>query len=161
MVLVDALLDEHEVAVRARVEELREEAARVAAALAAAEQALERVSITRATLAIVLSGRGQRADRAQKTDLPGAQGPVGGVGGSGAVPAYRSDLVEDRLPGEYRRVFLAVRGAAGGVRVKELASALGLEPIPAKVEGLRYKLKRLASRGWVLESAPGVFAAVG
>ena len=77
------------------------------------------------------------------------------------MPAYRPDLAEDRLPGEYRRVFLAVLGAAGGARARELAGALGLEPVPAKVEGLRYKLERLASLGWICESAPGVFAAVG
>jgi hypothetical protein len=153
MVSVDALLDEHEAAVRAQVEDLREEAARVAAALAAAEQNLEHALITRATLAAVLSGRGPRDERA-------AQGPVSG-GGPAVVPVYRPDLAEDHLPGEYRGVYLAVRGAAGGARAKELAGALGLEPVPAKVEGLRYKLKRLASRGWILESAPGVFAAAG
>jgi hypothetical protein len=77
------------------------------------------------------------------------------------VPAYRPDLAEGHLAGEYRRVYLAVRGVAGGARAKELARALGLEPVPAKIEGLRYKLKRLASRGWILERTPGVFAAVG
>lgn len=158
MVSVDALLDEHEVAVRAQVEELREEAARVASALAAAEQALENVSITRATLAAVLSGRGRGAGRGQQADEPGTQGPVSGVGGPATVPEYRPDLAEVHLPDEYRRVYLAVRGAAGGARAKGLAGALGLEPVPAKVEGLRYKLKRLASRGWILESTPGVFA---
>jgi hypothetical protein len=62
MVPVDALLDEQEVALLAQVEELREEAARVAVAPAAAEQSLEHVSITRATLAAVLFGRGQGPD---------------------------------------------------------------------------------------------------
>ena len=158
MVSVDALLDDHEVAVRARVEGLREEAARVAAALAAAEQALEHVSITRATLAAVILGCGQPIELAQDTDEPGREA----VGVAAAtVPAYRPDLSEVQLPGEYRRVYLAVRGAAGGARARELAHALGLEPVPAKVEGLRYKLKRLASRGWIIEPAPGLFAAVG
>ena len=161
MVSVDALLDEHEVAVCARVEELREESARVAVALAEAEQALEHVSITRATLAAVLSGSGQGIERAAKADESGAKVSAGGVSGAATVPAYRPDLAEVHLPGEYRRVYLAVRGVAGGARAKELARALGLEPVPAKIEGLRYKLKRLASRGWILERTPGVFAAVG
>jgi hypothetical protein len=158
MVSVDALLDDHEVAVRARVEELREEAARVAVALAAAEQALEHVSITRATLAVVVAGRGQAVERAQDTDEPGRE-VVGAV--AATVPTYRPDLAEAHLPGEYHGVYLAVRGAAGGVRAKELARALGLDPVPAKVEGLRYKLKRLASRGWITEPTPGLFATAG
>jgi hypothetical protein len=161
MVSVDALLDEHEVAIRAQVEELREEAARVAVALALAEQELKHVSITRATLAAVLSGRGQWVEWGQQAGDPGTQGPAGSVGGSAMVPAYGPDLAEAHLPDEYRRVYLAVRGAAGGARAKELAGALGLEPVPAKVEGLRHKVKRLASCGWICESAPGVFAAVG
>ena len=153
MVSVDGLVDEYEVAVRARVEELREQAALVAVELAAAEQALEHVSITRATLAFVLRERGPEADVSGAR----AQGP-GGIGRPATVPVYRPDLAEADLPGEYRRVYLAVRDAARGLRAGELARTLGLEPVPAKVESLRYRLKRLASHGWILERAPGVFA---
>jgi hypothetical protein len=160
LVSVDALVDQYEVAVRARVEELREQAARVAVELAAAERALEHVSITRATLAVVLGERGREAGSAAKADVSGAQarGPARGIGRPATVPVHRPDLAEADLPGEYRRVYLAVRDAARGVRAGELARTLGLEPVPAKVEGLRYKLKRLASHGWILERAPGVFA---
>jgi hypothetical protein len=51
VVSVDGLLDAHEVSVRARLEALREQAARVAVELGEAELALEHVAITRATLA--------------------------------------------------------------------------------------------------------------
>jgi hypothetical protein len=74
------------------------------------------------------------------------------------VPVYRPDLADVYLLGEYRRVYPAVRAAAEGARAKELARALGLEPVPAEVEELRYRLN-LASRGWILESTPGVFVA--
>jgi len=51
-----------------------------------------------------------------------------------------------------------VRGEA--VDCRQLASALGLEPVPAKVEGVRSKTKRLAARGWLTEESPGMFSSV-
>jgi hypothetical protein len=158
VVSVDSLLDNHEVAVRATVDGLRQEAARVAVALGEAERALEHVSITRATLAAVLSGHGVVAGPAQGVDVPECEGAVGGVGEPARVPAWRADLTEAHLPAGYRRLWLAVLGAAGPVRAQELARGLGLEPTSAKVEGLRSKLKRLVARGWIAEPRPGVFA---
>ena len=60
----------------------------MAVALAAAEQALEHVSITGATLVAVLSGRGQGAEQAVKADEPGARGCAGGFSGPVTVPTY-------------------------------------------------------------------------
>ncbi|KIX79628.1 hypothetical protein SF12_03680 [Streptomyces sp. MBRL 601] len=49
---------------------------------------------------------------------------------------------------------------AGGnaMDCRQLADALGLERVPAKVEGVRSKAKRLASRGWLAEDRPGLFS---
>jgi hypothetical protein len=152
------LLDNHEVAVRDTVDELRQEAARVAVALGEAERALEHVSITRATLAAVLAGRGAVAGPAQGMNVPECESAVGGVGEPAQVPGWRADLTEAHLPAGYRMLWLAVLGAARPVRAQELARALGLEPTPARVEGLRSKLKRLVARGWITEPQPGVFA---
>ncbi|GAO13011.1 hypothetical protein TPA0598_16_00150 [Streptomyces lydicamycinicus] len=44
---------------------------------------------------------------------------------------------------------------------RQLAVALGLEPVPAKVEGVRSKAKRLAARRWLAEESPGMFSVVG
>ena len=159
MVSVDALLDGHEVAVRARVGELREEAARVAAELGEAELALEHVAITRATLAAVVAGRGG-AGVEQGADTPDrASCGVDGSGGARLVPQRRVDLTGAALPMEYRRLWLAVC-EDGPARAGALAGALGLEVVPAKVEGVRCKLKRLVARGWLAEREPGVFAPV-
>jgi len=158
VVSVDSLLDDHEVAVRATVDELRQQAARVAVALGEAERALEHVSITRATLAAVLAGHGAVAGPARGTNALECDSAVGGTGEPAQVPAWRVDLTEAHLPAGYRMLWLAVRGAAGPVRAQELARALSLQPVPAKVEGLRSKLKRLAARGWITEPAPGLFA---
>jgi hypothetical protein len=159
VVSVDSLLDGHEVAVRAAVDGLRQEAARVAVALGEAEQALEHVSITRATLAAVLAGRGAVADPAPGMDTPERESAVGVVVEPAQVPGWRADLTEAHLPSGYRRLWQAVRAAAGPLRAQELARGLGLDPTPAKVEALRSKLKRLVARGWIAEPAPGLFAA--
>ncbi|WP_406404825.1 hypothetical protein [Streptomyces sp. NBC_00879] len=47
-----------------------------------------------------------------------------------------------------------------GMRCQQLAAALGLEAVPAKVEGVRSKAKRLVERGWALQVRPGVFTAL-
>ncbi|MFD2683790.1 hypothetical protein ACFS5L_02735 [Streptomyces phyllanthi] len=41
---------------------------------------------------------------------------------------------------------------------RQLAATLGLELVPAKVEGVRSKAKRLAARGWLAEERPGLFS---
>lgn len=158
MVSVDALLDEHEVAVRARVEELREVAARVAAQLGEAELALEHVAIARATLAAVVAGGAGRVEQGSDSPDPVVR-EAGADGGAPLVPRWRVDLTEAALPAEYRRLWLAVC-EGGPVRAGALAAAVGSERVPAKVEGVRYKLKRLVGRGWLAEREPGVFAAV-
>lgn len=130
MVSVDGLLDCHEVAVRATVDQLRQEAARVAVALGEAEQALEHVSITRARLAAMLTGHGAAAEPAQGIDASERKSAVRDMGEPAQVPVWRADLTEAHLPADYRRLWLAVRGAVGPVRAQELARGLGLEPTP-------------------------------
>lgn len=148
----DSLLDAHEVAVRARVEELRERAARVAAELGEAELALEHVAITKATLAVVLAGGGQAAD-----------GPDGDAAGQqaaserAAVPSWSVVLDERALPTGYRELWAVLVKAPDGVRCKAATVSLGLEPVPRKVEGVRSKMRLLVRRGWAVEATPGVF----
>ncbi|WP_457034396.1 hypothetical protein [Kitasatospora sp. P5_F3] len=49
---------------------------------------------------------------------------------------------------------------SGAMDCRQLAAALDLEAVPAKVEGVRSKAKRLAGRGWLIEDRPGMFSAV-
>ena len=153
MVSMDGLLDAHEVAVRSRVEALRQQAARVADELAEAERALEHVAITRATLAAVLADHDGAGPVEQNTDIPqrSAAEPA-------RVPTWRGNLTQAHLPAGYRELWRAVAGASEPVRAQQLAVTLGLEATAAKVEALRSKLKRLAARGWIAEPVPGAFA---
>ncbi|MFF4748000.1 hypothetical protein [Streptomyces sp. NPDC001268] len=67
------------------------------------------------------------------------------------------------LPADYQRIMSVLESAAGqeGMRCQQLAAALGLPVVPAKVEGLRSKAKRLVERGWALQPRPGVFTPLG
>lgn len=155
MVSVDGLLDAHEVAVRARVDELRER-------LAEAERDLEHAVITRQTLQFVLAGQGDVAagpvvgTAADQAARPVKSSPVE----AGPVAVRGVGMTETALAESYRAVWLAVGASEGGMRAGELCRALGLGSTPAKVEGMRSKLKRLAGRGWLVEPAPGLFRVV-
>jgi hypothetical protein len=156
VVSVDGLLDAHEVAVRARVEELRER-------LAKAERDLEHAVITRQTLQLVLAGQGDVAvERVVDTAADQAAGPtrVAKPVEAGPVAVRSAGMTEAALAESYRGVWLAVRASDGGMRAGQLCRALGLGSTPAKVEGMRSKLKRLAGRGWLVEPAPGLFRVV-
>ncbi len=155
MVSTDSLLDAHEVAVRARVEELRLEAARVAATLGEAELALEHVVITRATLALVLTGPAALPEAGQDPAADASPAAVKRV----PVPEWTGGLDERVLPDGYRALWAVVAQAPHGVRCKAAAVALGLEPVPKKVEGVRSKLRRLVRRGWAVETEPELFQA--
>ncbi|MFF7987189.1 hypothetical protein ACFZDK_50345 [Streptomyces sp. NPDC007901] len=55
---------------------------------------------------------------------------------------------------------LAVGSGSGGepMDCRQLAVAVGLDSVPAKVEGVRSKAKRLVARGWLAEERPGMFS---
>lgn len=152
MASMDSLLDAHEVAVRARVEELREQAARVAAELDEAELALEHVAITKVTLAVVLAG-GAQAVGGRNLDAGGLPSRAERE----TVPPWSVGLDERALPIGYRQLWAVLVKEPEGVRCKAAATALGLEPVPKKVEGVRSKLRRMVRRGWAVETMPGVF----
>lgn len=153
---MDGLLDAYEVAVRARVEELRER-------LAEAERDLEHAVITRQTLQFVLAGQGDvAAERVVGTVADRAAGParVAKPVEAGPVAVRSAGMTEAALAESYRAVWLAVSASDGGMRAGQLCRALGLGSTPAKVEGMRSKLKRLAGHGWLVEPVPGLFRAV-
>ncbi len=157
MASVMGLLEAREAAARVRVDELRAEAERVLAELADAEGLLERRAIAIAELAEALAA-----------PEPGPEEPVRPapvpvvvkvpVAGS-VVPVWREGLTAAALAPDYQRLVSVLEAKVGGagLRAGELASRLGLERVPAKVEGVRSKAKRLVERGWLVEERAGVF----
>jgi hypothetical protein len=60
----------------------------------------------------------------------------------------------------YRRIVELVESdavAAEGISAGEIADRLGLEMVPAKIEGVRSKASRLAERDWLGKAATGRF----
>lgn len=145
------LLEERERAARQRVEVLQAE-------LREAEAAWERFVIARETVGQVLTeprdGEHGPVAVPEERPRPGA----GAVTGS-MVPEWQEGLDAAVLAPDYRRI-VAILAKEGGEAMdcRKLAAALGLAVVPAKVEGVRSKAKRLARRGWLTEAVPGMFS---
>ncbi|MET8748430.1 hypothetical protein [Streptomyces sp. NPDC004728] len=154
------MLEEREAAARVRVEGLREEAARLAEVLEAAEIELDRRVIAREELVEALAVSAAETTAVTEPEREAVPSPVPGS----VVPPWRDGLSVTVLAPDYQRIVgvLEERRSAGEgpVKAKEIAAELGLGTTPAKVEGVRSKARRLAERGWLLLEASGAFSAV-
>lgn len=148
---VMGLLEERERAARQRVEVLQAE-------LREAEAVWERFVIARQTVAEVLAGT-PASKEAPSAGVPGerparvASAVLGSV-----VPAWREGLDPGALAPDYQRLVEVLAGSGEEMDCRQLAAAVGLEVIAAKVEGVRSKVKCLAVRGWLAEERPGMFS---
>jgi hypothetical protein len=137
----------------------------------AGEQALSRLVVTREAVQEIL---GQAASERPPGDVDG--GGAGGLGGAGAaeavtsggspvggvtVPGWRPGVDALVLPRAYRGVLEVLVDAGRPLRAEQLVVLLGLPAQAAKVEGLRSKLKRLVTRGWLTGDSAGMFAVTG
>ncbi|UQA92321.1 hypothetical protein [Streptomyces halobius] len=161
------MLEEREAAARVRVEGLREEAARLAAVLEAAEIELDRRVIAREELveALAASAAESTAVTEAEAEAEAEKGtvPVSVPMPGSTVPSWREGLPVTVLAPDYQRIVGVLdeqRSAGKGpVKAKEVAVELGLQATPAKVEGVRSKARRLAERGWLLQETSGMFSA--
>jgi hypothetical protein len=144
---------------RERIEDLGRQIAELTGLLAAEQERLSRLEITRETMAEIVAGTGGVA--APRAGV-GPEGGTGLVGGSPVgvvtVPVWRPGMDAGVLPVAYRDILEVLTDAGQPLRAKEIAAGLGLPLEAAKVEGLRSKLKRLVERGWLSEPESGVFA---
>ncbi|MFD7137924.1 hypothetical protein [Streptomyces sp. NPDC059894] len=166
---VVGLLEQHELAARRRVDGLREEADRIQAELAAAEQEWLEWTIARERVGAVLSAPGGDSAGAVAAERPGgaetkaeAQAPpLAAARVRSQVPVWHAGLPSTALSADYQRVLAAladrVRLGQGPLTCQEMTAAFGMDVVPAKVEALRSKAKRLVARGWLAEPAPGRF----
>ncbi|MFJ3840622.1 hypothetical protein ACIPY6_34650 [Streptomyces sp. NPDC090054] len=149
---VVGLLEQRELGARRRVDELREEADRVQAELAVAEREWEEWVIARSRVGEVLGPVEETADHARTGPARPTQGQV---------PVWREGLDASVLSADYQRILQALtdrhRLHQGPLTCQEMAVVFGLDAVPAKVEALRSKAKRLVARGWLAERQPGRF----
>jgi hypothetical protein len=165
---VVGLLEQRELDARRRVDELREEADRVQAELAVAEREWKEWAIACSRVGEVLAP----VDESEAPALTGRTVPTAGQteGTSAApraakpksqVPMWREGLAWSVLSVDYQRILTALadrdRLRQGPLTCQELAVLFGLDAVPARVEALRSKAKRLVARGWLAEPAPGRF----
>ena len=73
----------------------------------------------------------------------------------------REGLAWSVLSVDHQRILQAFADRArlrqGPLSCQEMAAAFGMDVVPARVEALRSKAKRLVARGWLAEPAPGRF----
>jgi hypothetical protein len=162
---VVGLLEQHELAARRRVDELREEADRIQAELAAAEQEWQEWAIARRRVDTVLASDNDStagaevAPEPRDADVPSA--PLDSAKPKSQVPTWRAGLSCSVLSVDYQRILQVVadrvRLGQGPLTCQEMAALFGMNVVPARVEALRSKAKRLVARGWLAEPAPGRF----
>jgi hypothetical protein len=162
---VVGLLEQHELAARCRVDGLREEADRIQAELAVAELEWQEWVIARRRVDAVLAPDCGSAAEAEVTEDPqdaNAQpAPRVVPKPRSQVPMWRQGLAWSVLSVDYQRIVQTlaerVRLHQGPLTCQEMAAVFGMEVVPARVEALRSKAKRLVARGWLAEPAPGRF----
>ncbi|MFB8137824.1 hypothetical protein [Streptomyces mirabilis] len=83
-----------------------------------------------------------------------------------AMPSPATEPNRPDIPGEQRaqrrragaQILTALADAGRPMCARDLCQALGLPILPKNTEGIRSKLKRLVSRGILIEPEPGLFA---
>lgn len=162
---VVGLLEQHELAARRRVDGLREEADRIQAELAAAELEWQEWVIARRRVDTVLAPDGGSAADTEITpdpqDADTKPAPRDAAKPKSQVPMWRQGLSWSVLSVDYQRILKALAERArlhqGPLTCQEMAAGFGMDVVPARVEALRSKMKRLVARGWLAEPAPGRF----
>ncbi|PVC84395.1 hypothetical protein [Streptomyces sp. CS131] len=165
---VVGLLEQRELGARRRVDELREEADRVQAELAVAEREWKEWVIARSRVGEVLGPVDETADHDENEQTMPAQKRAEEASSASMaakpksqVPMWREGLDASVLSVDYQRILQALtdrhRLRQGPLTCQEMAVLFGLDAVPAKVEELRSKAKRMVARGWLAERQPGRF----
>jgi hypothetical protein len=162
---VVGLLEQHELVARRRVDGLREEADRIQAELAAAELEWQEWVIARRRVGTVLAPDGGNIADGEAAPGPRVADarsvPMQAAKSKSQVPVWREGLAWSVLSVDYQRILEALadrhRLHQGPLTCQELAVMFGMDVVPARVEALRSKAKRLVARGWLAERQPGRF----
>lgn len=149
------------------MDELREGADRVQAELATAEQEWQEWVIARRRVDTVPAPDGGNTAEAaadpQNADTPPTARDAAKP--KAQVPVWRQGLAWPVLSVDYQRILKALadreRLGQGPLTSQEMAAAFGMDVVPARVEALRSKAKRLVARGRPAEPAAGRFMLAG
>ncbi|MFF4160318.1 hypothetical protein [Streptomyces sp. NPDC001678] len=162
------LLEQRELTAHRHVDALREEADRIQAELVAAEREWNEWIVARSRVGEVLSpgeenvaGPDAAEEPSERSEPPALPASPQAAKPKSVVPMWRAGLARSALSTDYQRIVQALadrdRLGQGPLTCQEMAGCFGLDPVPAKIEALRSKAKRLTARGWLAEPAPGRF----
>ena len=149
-------LRRREAAARAEADRLRTRIEELSEDLARAEEQASRLSIARRKSRGYwksLPSRSRPPGKRQAGGKPRLASPAGAV----TVPPWQEGAEASVLPRSYQDLLEVAADAGRPLRAGEFAAAAGLATDKAKVEGLRSKLKLLASRGWLAGVPGGLF----
>lgn len=73
----------------------------------------------------------------------------------GLIPRHGPDADTGDLPADYQKIMEIIEGGGGPLQARDVAHQLGLDAVPAKVEAVRGKLRKLAERGWITRTPAG------
>ncbi|MFC8278396.1 hypothetical protein ACFUJR_39000 [Streptomyces sp. NPDC057271] len=163
MASVLGMLEEREAAARVRVEGLREEVARLAGVLEAAEIELDRRVIAREELVEALAASAAETTAVTEGETEQETAPVPAPVPGSIVRPWREGLPVTVLAPDYQRILGVLeerrQAGQGPMKAKEITVELGLQTTSAKVEGVRSKARRLAERGRLVQEVSGAFSA--
>ncbi|MGP3931319.1 hypothetical protein [Nonomuraea sp. KM88] len=124
------------------------------AQLAAVEERLQRLAITRETLTEFTGGHLSDADMAEGDGVVVEEEPP--------APARLGPEVEHaQLPplrGFRQQVVALLATADEPMRAREIVQAIGKPDTRSQVEGMRSRLQRLVTDGWLCREADGLYA---
>ena len=155
-----SLIDElrrREAAARAGADRLRTRIEELSEDLARAEEQASRLSIAREEVARVLEEPAVAEPPAGQNGRPAGKPWPASPAGAVTVPPWQEGAEASVLPRAYQDLLEVAADAGRPLRAGEFAAAAGLATGKAKVEGLRSKLKLLASRGWLAGVPGGLF----
>jgi hypothetical protein len=143
---------------RARLVGLREQMEALAGQVAVVEAELSRLEITRETVDEVLAD-GSITAAAVAAGVGGVQAEAVALRGRVPVMLAAQESGDATVLSEpYRRILVVFAQAGGPLRCKAVCEGVGAGTTANQVEAMRSKLKRLAERGILAESEPGLFA---
>ena len=150
-------LKRREAASRAEADRLRSRIEELSGDLARAEEQASRLAIAREEVTRVMEEPAAANPPAGQNGRPAGQAkPVSRVGAM-TVPPWQEGSDASVLPRAHQDLLEVTADAGRPLRAGEFAAAAGLATDKAKVEGLRSKLKLLASRGWLAGVPGGLF----
>jgi hypothetical protein len=159
---VMGLLEAEERAARRRVEVLREQTDRLLAELHESETDWQELVIAQQRVGRVLAGQAVGEPEVPPVDRKSGTPAVVAARPGSILPPWSPGADLGALAVDYQRILAVLadarRRGEEPMACKQIATAMGVELTPSKIEGVvRSRARRLAERGWLTQTSAGKF----